>query len=311
MSASIAQTEIADVRDGLNADFRSQGEASTQDKVFAAADIIAAAIGLGVHSSIPYQSDQGAQVLKGLFDGKRGAADAAVKANPWFVANGHIDKIDGTDDDDVRSPVTQAYIRSRSWKSVGGTATSLVGSALSMKTAGLNVASAVRHGSAFMTTDAHLLGIWAIARSSRKTGTIAEWCEVVMRAKASKAAIRATQLAGAVIPVPLAGGLINIATAAGKIGRKIGYTEVCYMTAIEIHWRAFREQKVAGNQKSGWPLRTPIQSKPDMKVGPASRIFTELFTRRGVTAVFRKYDVASLISEPAGWMALGDKIARD
>ena len=252
------------------------------------------------------------QVLKGLFDGKRKVSDAAVRANPWFIANGHYELDDDTGDKlAAASPVTQAYLRSRSWKSVGGTAVSLAGSALSVKTAGVNVASVVRHGSAFLSTDAHMLGVWAVARSSRKSTTIAQWCEVIIRAKALKAALRGTQLAGAAIPIPLAGGLINIAVAAAKIGRKIGIAEVCYMTAIEIHWRAFLEQKIAGNQKSGWPLRTPIHSGADMKAGPASRIFGEIFTRRGVTAVFGKYDVASLIAEPAGWMALGDKIARD
>lgn len=40
----------------------------------------------------------------------------------------------------------------------------------------------------------------AIADSYKKTKTIADWCRVVLAAKAAKAAIRGTDLAGAAIP---------------------------------------------------------------------------------------------------------------
>ncbi len=42
--------------------------------------------------------------------------------------------------------------------------------------------------------------------------------------------------------------------------------------------------------------------------GPASKIFWEIFTKRGATRLFGAYDVAALVKEPAGWMALGDKL---
>jgi hypothetical protein len=322
MPPNVAQKELTDIRNAHAEKFKHQGEVKAQDKAFAAADIIAEAIGIPTHKSELYQASQGMQILGKGFDAKIKRADVAVKANPWFVANGH---------DDTGSPVTQAYLHSRAWKSVAGTGVSLAGSLLSAKTAGVNVGSAVRHGSAFLSTDGHLLGIAAIAHASKKTTTIARWCEVILKAKAAKASLRGMQTAGAVTPIPLVGPLINIAAAAGKLGIKIYLPEMCYLAAIEIHWRAFQEQQISSILGPRVPVPTiPNFSRPtrqwvhgasapapghkrpaSIKVGPASRIFAEIFTRRGVTAVFGSYDVAALIKEPAGWMALGDKLSRE
>jgi hypothetical protein len=294
MPPSVAQDELTDLRNAHAEKFRHQGEVGGQDKAFAAADIIALSIGLPTHLSELYQASQGMQILGKGFDAKIKRADVSVKPNPWFVANGH---------EDAASPVTQAYLHSRAWKSVGGTAVSLGGSLLSAKTAGVNVGSAVRHGSAFASTGFHLLGIASIARSSKQTTTIARWCEVILKAKAAKSALRGMQTAGAVTPVPLVGGLVNLVAAAGKLGIKIGLPEMCYLAAIEIHWRAFQEQQISSIVGPRVPT-VPNFSRPtrqwgsgsapapehnrsaSIKVGPASRIFAEIFTRRGVTAVF-------------------------
>jgi hypothetical protein len=318
MPPSVAETEIAGIRKAHGEPFKGQGGVKTQDKAFAAADIIAVSIGLPTHTPL-YQASQGSQILHKGFEAKRKKADVGVKANPWFKANGH---------DDAESPVTQAYLHSRAWKSIGGTGVSLAGSLLAPKTAGVNVGSAVRHGSSFASTDGHLLGILAIALSSKQTTTIARWCEVILKAKTAKASLRGMQLAGAVTPVPMVGPLINLVAAAGKLGIKIGLPEMCYLAAIEIHWRAFQEQKVSAilgprvpvvpnfsrptRQWGSGSAPAPGRKRPStIKVGPASRIFAEIFTRRGVTAVFGSYDVAALINEPAGWMALGDKLSRE
>lgn len=42
--------------------------------------------------------------------------------------------------------------------------------------------------------------------------------------------------------------------------------------------------------------------------GPATEIIWELFTKRGATRLLGKYDVQALIEEPAGWMAIADKL---
>jgi hypothetical protein len=290
MALNLAQTELNAIRLGHGAPFASQGQVKTEDKAFAAADIIAAVIQAAAGTSVPYQSSQGTQILYKGFDAKRRKSDVAVKPNPWFTANGH----------EGESPVTQAYLFTRAWKSAAGTGVSLVGSLLSSHTGGVNAGSIARHGSAFGTTSAHLLAVKAIASANKKTETIARWCDVIIRAKAAKAALRGTQLAGAATPVPLVGALVNIAAAAGKLGIKVGLPEMCYLVAIEIHWRAFQEQVIGGGF-----------SKTSRKIGPASRIFSELFTRRGLTAIGGSYDVSALMREPAGWMVLGDKLARE
>ena len=43
-------------------------------------------------------------------------------------------------------------------------------------------------------------------------------------------------------------------------------------------------------------------------VGPASRIVWELFTKRGITRILGAYDIAAIVNEPAGWMAINDKL---
>jgi len=131
-----------------------------------------------------------------------------------------------------------------------------------------------------------------------------------------KLANRGLQIADDVIPVPIVDQIVNITAAAAALGYKIKLGELCYITAIEIHWRAFQEQTI-----SAFPPRRPMvnggigesprRGRPNtIKTGPASRIFAEIFARRGATAVFGSYDVAALIREPAGWMALGDKLVQ-
>lgn len=276
------------------ADAREKGRASGQDKAFAAADIIALAIGIGT-SVLPdspatfapdhaYQISQGGQMPLKARKAHLRAANVSVKPNPWFVANGH---------EAAPSPHAQAYLHSRAWKGLAGTGISVIGGFTSAFSHGVNIGSLGRHGSASASTVMHLLALRALAASSRQGGTIAQWCNTIIKIKASKLATRGSQAIGAALPVPFAGSAINIAAAAGKLGHKIGLGEVCYMTAIEIHWRAFQEQAIA-RQASG----------------PAGRIFTEILTRRAATRISGRYDPAAMIREPAGWMVLGDKLVQ-
>jgi len=69
--------------------------------------------------------------------------------------------------------------------------------------------------------------------------------------------------------------------------------------ANEIHWRASQEQFLSG---------TVLGKGTGGAVGPASRIVWELFVKRGMTRILGKYDVDALVSEPAGWHAISDKL---
>ena len=43
-------------------------------------------------------------------------------------------------------------------------------------------------------------------------------------------------------------------------------------------------------------------------VRPASRIYWEIFTKRGMTRAFGCYNISGLVREPAGWLPLADKM---
>jgi hypothetical protein len=77
-----------------------------------------------------------------------------------------------------------------------------------------------------------------------------------------------------------------------KLGVNLTMTKAILITSSEIHWRAYREQVISRGQGTG----------------PATMIIEELFTRRGATRIFGKYDVDAIIREPGGWMAVADKI---
>lgn len=207
--------------------------------------------------------------------------------NPWFVFNGHEDR---------SSPYTKKYLKRRGYKSKGAKGITIVGGLASAETAGVNVGGVAVHANAVGSTAAHMAKIVSIANSYKKTKTISEWCNVILKAKAAKAAIRAGDLAGAAIPF---GSLpASIATAIAKAGVKLTMTNMCYTAAANIHWRAYQEQAISGGLNLG----------TGGKVGPASKIYWEIFQRRGATRIFGQYDTAQLISEPCGWRALGDKL---
>lgn len=215
--------------------------------------------------------------------------------------------------EDTTDSCAQRYLFTRGWKATAGSVVSGAGGVGKYFGSMINVGSTVRHGSATATTLMHLQQIHAIAKAYRKSETIARWCETIIRAKSAKATLRGTQTIGAAVPVPLAGTIANSLAAAGKLALKIGVHEMCYLAAIEIHWCAFQEQQISN---FGAPSAVIVFGAPTGKAamrtaGPASRIFAEIMTRRGVTAGFGQYDVGALIQEPAGWMALGDKLSRD
>jgi len=226
-------------------------------------------------------------VAQAIYNKIRGKQDRNEIPNPWFVFNGHEDR---------PSPRTKKYMRNRGYKSKGATAITVVGGLASTETAGINVGGLAVHGNAVGSTAVHMLKILAIANSYKQTRTINEWCRVVLAAKAAKASIRGVQLAGAAIP--FASLPSSIATAVAKAGVKLTMTNLCFTTAANIHWRAFQEQRISG----GLGLGT------GGKIGPASRIYWEIFQRRGATRIFGQYDTAALVSEPCGWRALGDKL---
>jgi hypothetical protein len=246
----------------------------------------------GLDVAIAGAAGAAVQPLYAFLKGKATGAPPVVP-NPWFVWNGHGDAADNAN--------SIAYLKSRRWKGVGGAALSVAGAVASVHTAGVNVGAAVVHGNATASTAAHMLQLVAIAKSYKQSQTIASWIDLVMTMKTIKATLRGGQLLGSVIPgasVP-----VNIAAAVARTGAKLTMTNVCFCTAAAIHWRAYQEQAISANivRRAGGAGGTG-------KIGPASRIYWEIFTRRGLTRVFGAYDIAGLIREAGGWQPLADKL---
>lgn len=207
--------------------------------------------------------------------------------NPWFVFNGH---------DEAECPYTKKYLRNRGRKGIASGVIS-IGGALGSGVTQADVAGILQHGNAVGSTTAHLVKLHNMAKSYKQSRTLTGWFDLLIRMKVLKAGLRGTQLVGSCIPVTGVSIATGLAAAVGKLGIKLNYTNTCLITAADIHWRAYQEQAISGGlfRKTG-------------KVGPASNMMYELFTRRGATRIFGKYDVDAIIKEPAGWMAVSDKL---
>ena len=236
---------------------------------------------LGTHSSAMVAGMNAANDGHGLL--KLFKRTAATQPNPLFASHG----FDGTD-----SPVTLQYLRSRQMKKIAGSAYGLAGMASSAALGGHNAMGAVSHGHASALTLVHLARIEAIAETYRQSRTVSDWCRTIRWMKGFKATSRGAKFAGAIVPA--ASMPVTIAMAVLEAGVQLTWESLCLAASGEIHWRAFQEQAISGGRA---------------KAGPATRIVEELFTKRGATIGFGSYDVAAIIREPAGWQAIGDKIA--
>lgn len=214
--------------------------------------------------------------------GYEDGGEANIIPNPCFLANGHAG----------RSPKTRQYKTNRSLKSIGGGGVSLAGGAASSITMA-DVGGILKEGNAVVTTSGHLIGVRAAGAKFKRSETITRWVDAMIKAKAAKLTVRGTGLAGASIPIPAVGLGVSIGTTVAKLGIKVTLGKLLTRTAMEVHWRAYQELVIA---------------RSDIACGPASAMFFEIFTKRGVTRIFGKYDTTSLIREPGGWMALEDKL---
>ncbi|GHB50228.1 hypothetical protein GCM10007094_44380 [Pseudovibrio japonicus] len=70
---------------------------------------------------------------------------------------------------------------------------------------------------------------------------------------------------------------------------------------MELHWRAKLELQLSTHFGGA--------AKHTKPVGPASAVIFELLRRRGYTRIFGQYDAGTIISEPAGWLVVNDKLA--
>jgi hypothetical protein len=262
---------------------------------------------------------------------EKGVGKTSGKRNPLIP--------DATGD----SPVTHNYLISRRLKKIGGNLLQGVSSALSAAPpTAVNIPGTIYHGQAVALTAVHIAKIeylshkYVQAQHDNAT-VIHDWCLLIRTMKSIKIAVRGTQLVGSVIPhasIPT-----SILSAVMKSGIKLTATGACYAAAAQLQALAFQEQGFGmrpsqvrsapafqSNERrpQAQPSRTsfkpalptimeeeayaPAARLQGPEAGPASSVIWEIFTKRGATRLLGKYDVAALIREPAGWMALADKL---
>ena len=210
-----------------------------------------------------------------------------LEPNPHFVANGI--ESNGT-------KLTEQYFRGRRGKSILGTAIGHASKAATAVTV-VDVGGIAKEGQAAGLSVAHAVKLKAVAKRYRQSETVTAWIDLVHKLKCMKAAIRGTGVVGAAVPFAAVGVVTECLQSAGKRGVKLTYGNVASRTAMELHWRAYQERKLGaafgGGKGAG---------------GPACAILYELFTKRGLTRIFGKYDVDAFIAEAPGWLAVKDKI---
>jgi hypothetical protein len=216
--------------------------------------------------------------------------------NPFFVLNGICEA------DDDTGPITASYLRGRLGKSLLGTAQSVATGSLKAFTV-VDPATIAVAGVSIGGTIAHMATLAAIAKKWRNGTTIAGWIDCLLALKMAKLGHKALVVVSASIPYLPPGTstalqalaeLPSVAGVAETLGVAAASGAVVTRVAIELHWRAYREHVLA---RSGGAA------------GPASAILVELFTKRTETRLLGKYDIDGIIREPAGWMAISDKIA--
>ncbi len=233
-------------------------------------------------------------------------ATTTFLASAASLASSRKTSLDTFTNDKTASPFTQAYLRTRDHKTNGSSMMDIGAGVASVPTGSVNVGNAARHLNAAGSTLIHWLRIRAIAESvPQKSTIIIGWCDIIMKAKAAKDGQRAIGIIAAATPVPLANPIATIIGAAAGLGIKVGLGEACYLAALEIHWRAFQEQTVAaaagprvakptnfsrpfgpGNRPGQTSVPVPgKEPAASLIAGPTSRIFAEVFKRRGATPV--------------------------
>lgn len=227
------------------------------------------------------------RLLRDIDGGLESEYTAVAPHNPRFVQNGH----------GGGSPVTVKYLKGRAGKQIGGSAIAFTGS-MGAQVTQVDVAGLLQHGNSIGSTLAHMKMFSDIAKGYPRSETVQAWINTCMIAKKAKLAVRSTDLAGAAIPIGAVGIGTAIASAIAKAGVRLNYGTVICRCAMELHWRAKTELVLSG-----------VTRAPAGKAnGPASTILFELFRRRGATRIFGRYEVAKIINEPGGWVAVKDKL---
>jgi hypothetical protein len=222
------------------------------------------------------------KVILGLFKEGMALVDKTMEdelekgcvPNPHFVEN----KIKGPKNKNTRS-----YLRARLGKSFAAGIFKIAGMAAASHTV-VNVATVSLGAQSLALTGAHAAK-FVFLREKYPNPTFQGYVDLCLKAKAMKAVSRGIEMAAACIPGGEIAASIGLAAAnaALKLCKVVTLHKAIGRMAQQVHFQA----------------RCGGQS--------AIELMKEIFTRRGVMALCQ-YDVPALIEEPAGWMALSDKL---
>ena len=232
-------------------------------------------------------------------DTKGSVKGVPLVSNPYFIDNA----IDGD------TEYTRKYVMKRKGKKLGGSVVSFAGGLASSATQ-VNVGGIARHGAASGNTIAHLQAFHQMSKKFKQSDWLRKHCDVLITAKMAKLGVRGSNLAANCIPNAIASAVVGGATSVGgwvaehQVGKMTGgidlsdrgsftETKMRAAVAVQLHWRAYQEQKLAAVFGG---------------TGPASMMIEELMTRRAHRFLGGGYDWKRLVKEPTGWIAIHDKL---
>jgi hypothetical protein len=228
------------------------------------------------------EMNEAVKLIMALYKEGMGLVDATMEAelekgyvpNPHFVEN----RLQGP-----KNTNTKSYLRARVGKNFGAGIFKVVGMAAQSHTA-VNVATLSLGTQALGLTAAHAAKLIYL-RDKYPNPTFRGYIDLCLKCKSMKAVSRGIEMAAACIPGGEIAASIGLAAAnaATKLCKTVTLHKAIDRMAQQVHFQA----------------RCGGQSAKDL--------MKEIFTRRGVMAL-SQYDVPALIEEPAGWMALADKL---
>lgn len=230
--------------------------------------------------------DEAAKLIMTLYKGIRGAAagmdeiDSGLIPNPYFMTMG----LPGAS----RSKETKSYLRSRLGKNFAASLFKWGGSAASVVTY-VDVGTSSLGAQSLALTGIHAAKL-VMMRRKFPNPEFRGYIDLCLEAKTVKAISRGTETVLALIPGVCIAAKIGVAAAQAilKLGAKLTLHKAIDRTAQLVHMHANLEQADSGAK-------------------PATELMKEIFTRRGIMRLCQ-YDVPALVKEPAGWMALADKL---
>lgn len=187
------------------------------------------------------------------------------------------------------SKTTNDYLEARVMKQIGSALFCWGGAAASAVTT-VDVGTSSLGAQSLALTGAHAVFLTEI-RSKYPNEEFRGYIDMCLAAKLVKATSRG--IATTMALIPYASLPAKIATAAVNTfivsASKMTLHKAIDRTAQSLHFHAYLEQADSGDK-------------------PATEVMNEIFRRRGVLGLFSQYDVNKIINEPAGWLALADKL---